>query len=1563
MAVKGKEVAGKSSAGRRKAVSEPSAAAETSKSTVLKRKAVSKPYAAAAAAAAEKSGTRKKRMRSVANFFDDEAVDADSGQAESDNEDEDDQDFLDDIESEGKGKNESGMRYVPFLVKEEELSDEELENLLKQRYRHGSEHVVCADESKETTEYDDREALMASMKDPTLWRVKCAVGREQYLAFCLIQKYFDVQSLGTKLPMISVLALDHMKGYIYVEADRQFDVSEISPVLNSEVPHLLSVRDKVSEVSAGAWVRVKYGTYKGDLAQVVAVDKTKRHAMIKLVPRIDLQALSQKLLEVHYVIIFSLSKTQPGVGSVAAWKFRYCIGNGVPLKQAVAPAPRLISSCDLEMFGDHIQRKQDRLTGEFFETIDGLMLKNGYLHKKLAFGSLTCWEVQPLPEEKEKFKVVDDLSENSDWLSGIYRGRRKTHPGSAGKGMGETSEGISETDGDSFELHDLVMFGGTDFGVIVGMESHTFQILRGDPERADTVAVNIWEVKSRHIDKAISAPDIHKNIITVDDSVKVSEGPYKDAPPGFDNPIESPVIPQSPQRPDKWGENERPFNRDRRDGDCTFSIGQTLRIRVGPLKGHLCRVVAMYRSDVTVKLDSQPKVIKDVSDIAIINTKQKGSSTDINPFGTISSNNNNRTGGTADPWESSVFGSGNQMSSIKATSSWDKAAPSSGDQNASWNKSTEVEKAVVSKDQSGGWDAHAWGKSTATNDDGSGWTGGCQKKVSGGDQAGSLNDTGGWGKAKFGTEPKTKDGSSWTDSWEKKVSSSDQAGTSNDAGSWGKAKHEAECQTGTANIGGWEKAGAANEQGDCRKTSDNSWDKGKEIVQDCNSAWNSGKGNDANETNSWGKAFQCQTNVETDLAAAGRGQRGLVEISRDRGTIQLLGVATRVEVGTKCPSLDMENKQVAGTTPTVTVEVSLGSGATSRLQRKEMQVVGTNQVRLIVGTDLSLMTAIGSLTGMEMEERIKRGVGVNKKTLMEGRDLTGTAEKVGIMKAMEVEIKKMVGTNKVLLAVVGVLVGEEDVEEIEGGAEEIIQTERRLMVVIRDFLGVEIEMKEAMKLMAGINKRILMEGGDLIGMVEELILGVGMKMMVMGGTKEGLLMAAVDLVGDGEGEEEEEVEVIFLAGKNLSVGIKDLVGIEMVVEGIKLRIGINQNLSMGDQGLGGVEVQVKKMVGTLRRVLMEIEDLVGEEEGEEGIEVEVEENTLMEKNLMIEINHLAGTQIQRTVGKGKVVLVVPFLVGTTKIKMPVEVNTKMVVREHLMKIINLVGTKECGPGVKKRVEVEASHCHLVGKLLMGIIVLGGVKGGLLVKKRVKVEQSHLAGKHWMGVTGLAGTKGGPWESKLAEAKDSHLDGKLLMGIVVLAGVKGGPEVKKRVEMEQNGGNGSGRNKGWSTGKEVGGSGGHSSGLKASDGDHSAGWSKGWSGGKEEGGSGTKSSDWKTSDMGNGSGWNKGWSTGKEAGGGEGQSSGWGKDNRQGSGWNEGQTSSIKAAGEMGNEADGLNSKKGFDGTPSAGWNTGADTNKDTGVDGGGGWNRGNARDGAGSWDKHDGGSGSSKGGW
>lgn len=42
-----------------------------------------------------------------------------------------------------------------------------------------------------------------------------------------MQKYVDLHSMGTKLHIISAFALDHVKGFIFIEAYKQCDLNEV----------------------------------------------------------------------------------------------------------------------------------------------------------------------------------------------------------------------------------------------------------------------------------------------------------------------------------------------------------------------------------------------------------------------------------------------------------------------------------------------------------------------------------------------------------------------------------------------------------------------------------------------------------------------------------------------------------------------------------------------------------------------------------------------------------------------------------------------------------------------------------------------------------------------------------------------------------------------------------------------------------------------------------------------------------------------------------------------------------------------------------------------------------------------------------------------------------------------------------------------------------------------------------------------------------------------------------------------------------------------------------------
>ncbi|KAG2273358.1 hypothetical protein Bca52824_067913, partial [Brassica carinata] len=83
---------------------------------------------------------------------------------------------------------------------------------------------------------------------------------------------------------------------------------------------------------------------------VVAVSDTRGQALIKLIPRIDMAAMTQKYLSCVLHMFCSLSY-------VAAQK-------------GLNPAPRLISSSELEDFRPLIQVRRDRDTGMTFEHLD-----------------------------------------------------------------------------------------------------------------------------------------------------------------------------------------------------------------------------------------------------------------------------------------------------------------------------------------------------------------------------------------------------------------------------------------------------------------------------------------------------------------------------------------------------------------------------------------------------------------------------------------------------------------------------------------------------------------------------------------------------------------------------------------------------------------------------------------------------------------------------------------------------------------------------------------------------------------------------------------------------------------------------------------------------------------------------------------------------------------------------------------------------------------------------------------------------------------------------------------
>ena len=89
-----------------------------------------------------------------------------------------------------------------------------------------------------------------------------------------------------------------------------------------------------------------------------------------------------------------------------------------------------------------------------------MLLKDGYLYKKVSIDSLSCWGVMPTEEELLKFSHSDNNeSDDLEWLSQLYgeKKRKNTITNDKGGEKGEGSSGLGMEN--SFELRNLVCFG------------------------------------------------------------------------------------------------------------------------------------------------------------------------------------------------------------------------------------------------------------------------------------------------------------------------------------------------------------------------------------------------------------------------------------------------------------------------------------------------------------------------------------------------------------------------------------------------------------------------------------------------------------------------------------------------------------------------------------------------------------------------------------------------------------------------------------------------------------------------------------------------------------------------------------------------------------------------------------------------------------------------------------------------------------------------------------------------------------------------------------------------
>ncbi|KAJ7497170.1 transcription elongation factor SPT5 [Mycena latifolia] len=261
----------------------------------------------------EDESPRKKKKRRhkkdiAARYLDLAAVSDDDDDGDDDVDDDGHDGFIEDPDD----ADDASRRQYPHLpnahkfADADEKSPEQIANDLRRRWQTQNAGRF----TEETMNDVPQRLLMPSVHDASLWQVRVKIGRERDLVFSLMRKAIDVEYSARPLAILSAFQRDSLPGMIYVEASSSQQVSlacnglvgvylsrgiQLVPI--EEMASLLQIKKQDLTVTPGSWVRIKRGTYQGDLAQVVDITETGEYVGVKFIPRIDLNPRDDGSLE------------------------------------------------------------------------------------------------------------------------------------------------------------------------------------------------------------------------------------------------------------------------------------------------------------------------------------------------------------------------------------------------------------------------------------------------------------------------------------------------------------------------------------------------------------------------------------------------------------------------------------------------------------------------------------------------------------------------------------------------------------------------------------------------------------------------------------------------------------------------------------------------------------------------------------------------------------------------------------------------------------------------------------------------------------------------------------------------------------------------------------------------------------------------------------------------------------------------------------------------------------------------------------------------------------------
>jgi transcription elongation factor SPT5 len=254
---------------------------------------------------------RRPRKKRRANMFLDVEAEVDEDEEELEEEDDDlggEDGFIQehDLENEEIDVGDD-RRHRDLDRKRQEITDKDAERLaeeFREKYGRSAASRYRGDGANVA-----QRLLLPSVDDPSIWAIKCKIGKETDIITKLAKRMVTMENRGESLGITSAFQRDSLEGYIYVEARKAaFVAAAVKDIPNvyasklilvpiQEMPDLLRVKQQTLELVQGAYVRIKTKSskYAGDLAQVDNIEEDGTHARLRLVPRLDLSGKSDMI--------------------------------------------------------------------------------------------------------------------------------------------------------------------------------------------------------------------------------------------------------------------------------------------------------------------------------------------------------------------------------------------------------------------------------------------------------------------------------------------------------------------------------------------------------------------------------------------------------------------------------------------------------------------------------------------------------------------------------------------------------------------------------------------------------------------------------------------------------------------------------------------------------------------------------------------------------------------------------------------------------------------------------------------------------------------------------------------------------------------------------------------------------------------------------------------------------------------------------------------------------------------------------------------------------------------